>query len=425
MTASAVAAPGRREQADALVAREYELRKAEVLRTVRGRLAARGMRFDDSDLESFYNQAWHGVHLRLSEGGTVENPVGLLVTISERRAVDELRSLRPERRAAAGEADDRLVDPDLAGRLDDHTRLRRFVEGLRSDLSERERQAAALCYVQDFTRAEAAAALGVTPRRMEKIMDRVSKKVGALVRDIAQDEWCERRRSTIKAYSLGMLDASGERHRQAVEHLDDCSACRYRVLRWRGLAALVPPVPALPFLTGGGTGAGRRPRRPRSRQLAAGAGATAAVAAAAIAFAATGDRDAPEPVRPAAASAGTPAPTVTVAPADNEPRSTQQRSDVGEARLKAKRREAARRRAAAKRRQAQARRAAERRQAPAQRTPPQPSPPAASPSQPQPPSSPPPRSTPAAPVATATPPAATAPTEPPLDRDGAGEFELR
>ncbi|WP_028057772.1 sigma-70 family RNA polymerase sigma factor [Candidatus Solirubrobacter pratensis] len=243
------------QQADSVLARDYERLKPDILRTVRGKLASSGVRFDDADLDAFYNQAWHGVYAKLAEGERVENVNGLLVTIAQRRALDEFRALRLERRADSDALDGRRVDLDLAAQVDDHIRLRRFAEGMRERLSGRERQAAVLCYVQDYSRPEAARALGVKPRRMEKIMDRVSKKVGAFVGDIQRDEWCDARHSLIKAYALGLLDPEGERHALAAEHLDSCSACRREVLRMRGLAALTPP---LPLLTAGAaaTGAG-------------------------------------------------------------------------------------------------------------------------------------------------------------------------
>jgi DNA-directed RNA polymerase specialized sigma24 family protein len=399
MSAPAVASGAPTASADALLAREYERLKPDILRTLRGKLAARGIHFHESDLEAFYNQAWHGVYAKLAAGEAIDNRAGLLVTIAERRAVDELRSLRPERRAAAEELDGHAVDPDLAGRLDDHVRLKRFVEGLRGNLSERERKAAALCYVQDFTRTEAAEAIGVSPRRMEKIMDGVSKKVGAFVRDIAAGEWCESRRSLMKAYALGLLDVGGDRHRLAAEHLDDCSACRHRVLCWRGLAALTPPLPAVPLLVGGSSGgAARRLRRPTPRQAAVAAGAATALAAAALAASPFDDpTEQASPAQPAARStsggqSATPPPTA--AASSGKPASRRKASRPSERRAKRRSRPTTR---------------ATQTPRPAETPTPRPA------------------ATPAPPAATAipAPSPAPAPAEPPRDHDGAGEFELR
>ena len=67
-------------------------------------------------------------------------------------------------------------------------RLRQLFEGLRGRLDAREREAAALCYLQGLSRSEAAARMGVSEARMRKLMEGrgpgrpgVAGKVGALV----------------------------------------------------------------------------------------------------------------------------------------------------------------------------------------------------------------------------------------------------
>ncbi|MDA0139015.1 sigma-70 family RNA polymerase sigma factor, partial [Solirubrobacter deserti] len=305
----------RRQRADAIVAQDYERLKPEVLSTLRGKLAARGLRLDDADLEASYNQAWHGVYTRLAAGEPIANRAGLVITIAERRALDEVRALHPDRRAAVDDVELPMVEPDLAERLDDHVRLGQFVEGLRERLTVREQQAAALCYVHAYTRRDAARVLGVSPRRMEKLMDGVSKKLGDLLGEIERGEWCDRRESLIRAYALGLLDTGGERRRLAAQHLEDCSACRYRVLRMRGLAAVTPPAAAVVAARrGGGSGAAPGPRdRPRPARRARQAGLAAAPAGAVAVTAFAGVRlfdrppghSAPEPPG-AAVTSGTP-----------------------------------------------------------------------------------------------------------------------
>ncbi len=309
---STVAAPS---QADSVLARDYERLKPDILRTVRGKLAAGGVRFDDSDLDGFYNQAWHGVHTKLAEGERVENVNGLLVTITQRRALDEFRALRVESRADIEALQAQGIELDLAARVDDQVRLKHFIEGMRERLNRREREAAALCYVQDYSRPEAAQAMGVKPRRMEKIMDGVSKKVGAFVGDIERDEWCDARHSMIKAYALGLLDPEGERYALAAEHLDSCSACRRDVLRIRGIAALTPPIPLLfaalagASATGaGGAGAGHFLFHGGGTAAKAGAVAAAGTTAVAATFAVVALTGSSK--TPALPPAPTPTPTV-------------------------------------------------------------------------------------------------------------------
>jgi len=240
----------RRRRAERLLEREYHAQRDNVLRAVRGKLTREGIHLDDADLDAFYNQAWHGVYGQLLDGVHIENPPGLLVRVTYCRAVDEYRKLHVARRADGDEIAERGMDPDAAQRLDDEAKLQQFVEGLKDRLSPRECEAATLCYLLGFSRPEAAQRLGVEPKRMEKIMDVVSKKVGEFVRDIEAGAWCERRGSLMRAYALGVLDPDGERHVLARQHLGSCSGCRAYVRSLRGLGAVLPPV-GLPFGGGG------------------------------------------------------------------------------------------------------------------------------------------------------------------------------
>jgi DNA-directed RNA polymerase specialized sigma24 family protein len=241
----------RRRRADEVLNRDYVALRATVLRTVAGWLRRNSIFFDDADLEAHYNTAWQGYYNELLAGRTVEKPEAFLITIVRRRAIDDARRLQSRGRAVTYEvtADEVAAvgaDTDVAARLDDHTKLKHFMEGLKDRLGRRELEAAALCYIHGYSRPEAAKVLDVEPKRMEKIMDAVSKKVGAFVRDIEAGAWCEARRSLMNAYAFGVLDKEGSRHRQAVEHLEGCSPCRLYVRAAQGLAAIVPPV-ALPI----------------------------------------------------------------------------------------------------------------------------------------------------------------------------------
>ena len=89
--------------------------------------------------------------------------------------------------------------PGQRVRLDDRRRMTSLMEGMRERLSERECQAAALCYLHGYSRPEAAEALGVPPKRMEKLMDGVSQKLGGLAEEIDAGTWCENHASLMKA----------------------------------------------------------------------------------------------------------------------------------------------------------------------------------------------------------------------------------
>ncbi len=249
-----------REQAEQVLSREYEELRSGTIRALRGKLATSGGSFDDRDLDAFYNQAWHGLYLRLAEGEVVENHAGFLVNASYFRAIEELRRVRPERRADGVDLATVGIETDVDAQLDDHVQLTQFMEGMRDRLTERERQAATLCYIHGCTRPQTAQALGVSPKRMEKLMDGVSRKIGALVADIRDGSWCESRDSLMKAYAFGVLDPDGERWQLASAHLRECPGCRRYVRGLRGIGAIAPPIglplAAMALIGGGAAGSG-------------------------------------------------------------------------------------------------------------------------------------------------------------------------
>ncbi len=244
----------RRYRADRLLREEFEALRETVTTGVAARLRALATPLDARDLDACYAQAWHGLYAALLEGRQVVNPAGWLAVVTHRRAIDELRA-RGRVQPFAGEPTSSAHaqrEVDLAAALDDRRRLRSLFEALRARLSAREQQAATLCYLHGLSRAEAAACMGVSESRMRKLMDGagdgllgVAAKVAALTRTIAAGEWCEQQGSLMRGFAFGILDPDGERYQLALRHSEDCSACRSYVLSLRGLAAALPPLPAL------------------------------------------------------------------------------------------------------------------------------------------------------------------------------------
>jgi DNA-directed RNA polymerase specialized sigma24 family protein len=286
----------RRYRAERLLRREFEAMRARVLAGVRGRLRAAGAVLDVADLEACYAQAWHGLYTTMLDGEVeVANPEGWLALVTYRRAIDEhrsrlragpLASVGPRGSAGPGgygargarvpDLDACAPERDLAGELDDRARLRQLMEGLRGRLTPRERQAAALCYLQGLSRAQAAARMGIGEARMRKLMDGsragspgVAGKVGELLDTIRAGSYCAEQSSLMRGFAFGILDPDGERYALALAHQRECPACRAHVLSLRGLASVLPPLP-LPLALGAGVVAG------------AGAGATAGGAGAGV-----------------------------------------------------------------------------------------------------------------------------------------------
>jgi len=253
----------RRYRADRLLHEEFERLRERVLAAVDGRLRRCSVALDRSDLEAAYAQAWHGLHAAVLEGQSIVSPAAWLIVVAHRRALDEHRARKGATPTTFTDSTACFAARDLDDELEDRARVRALLEALRGRLSERERQAAALCYLQGLSRAEAAAQMGISRTRMQKLMDGgkglrgVAAKVGALVRAIADGEWCEEQGSLMRGLAFGMLDPRGDRYRLAHSHSEACPACRAYVLSLRGLAAVLPPAPALlhPLLAGGAAGA--------------------------------------------------------------------------------------------------------------------------------------------------------------------------
>jgi DNA-directed RNA polymerase specialized sigma24 family protein len=241
-----------RYRAERLLRKDFAGLRRKVLAIVRGQLRAKGMALDPADLEACYAMAWHGLYATVLEGKQVENPSAWLVLVTFRRAIDEHRAAGRAGVLGLGEigsypSSSGAARTDLASELDDRARLRHVFEALRSRLSARECEAAALCYLQGLSRAEAADRMGFSEARMRKLMEGagpgrpgVAGKVGELLETIKAGGWCEQQSSLMRAYAFGILEPDGERHALAVAHCRECPACRAHVASLRGLASVLP-----------------------------------------------------------------------------------------------------------------------------------------------------------------------------------------
>ncbi len=241
------------ERARATVERHYGELEDRVLRAVRRKLNARNIPFDDSDLREAYCLAWHGLYEQLRGDARIDSLTAMLVTITFRRAIDEYRHAHPHRPPARTVAAAQHDPLELDELVDDRLRLERLVAGLRERLDERERAAAALCLIHGYTRAEAAALLGLSVPGMKKLMDRVTLKIAGVVaaidaRGCGGPEWTR----LLRAHAFGQLAPDARDHPRVLAHLDACASCRRYVLCLRGLAAVAPPSLLPPPRGGGG-----------------------------------------------------------------------------------------------------------------------------------------------------------------------------
>lgn len=267
--------------ADEVIGAEYDSFKDEVTRTVAGKLGASKIRFADLDMDGFYNQAWYGLYTKLQDGQQIENRKGLLIQMTYRRAIDEYRTLHPDRQADPVVLETLGVDNPIEETIDQQQEFKHFVEGMRSELNQRELQAATLCYVYGMSRPEAAEQVGVRPKRMEKIMDEVSRKLRPVLASIKEGTWCEDRAVLINQFALGALDPESAEYREAIDHLEGCPGCRRHVMGTRGLTAVTIPSALMLFaLTGAAVGAGAAGAAAAGSSAAGGSSAGGGAAAA-------------------------------------------------------------------------------------------------------------------------------------------------
>ena len=265
----------RRYRAERMLRKEFEGLRGRVMGTVRGRLRASGVSLDASDLEACYAQAWQGLYA-CDAGGRGDRQSHRLARAGDVSPGDRGAPLAPAQLPDGGRRRAGSVPQDAwravwASPRGSATSRRssttgsgcaRCSRGCAGGSSERELQAAALCYLQGLSRAEAAARMGISERRMRKLMEGpgpgrpgVAGKVGELVETIRGGGWCEEQGSLMRGLAFGILDPAGERYRLAMAHKRECPACRAYVLSLRGLAAVLP-VPFLPGVLGAGALAG-------------------------------------------------------------------------------------------------------------------------------------------------------------------------
>jgi DNA-directed RNA polymerase specialized sigma24 family protein len=240
-----------RQEAEALADANYEALKEVVLRSVRSRLFARGVRLDRIDLEEAYNLAWHGVCQVISQGRRVGNLPGLLVDITGKRAIDIYRQRNEAMFADGADVEGHAVEIDLAERVDDREKIVGLVGRLKGRLSDVQRNAVTLCLLHGYTRPEAARMLGIEPAAFEKVMDRATKKISGVIaamdgRGCGGDEWAR----ALRSFALGVTGRDSPDYERVAEHLRECGSCERYVVGLRGLAAVLPPL-GLPLAPAG------------------------------------------------------------------------------------------------------------------------------------------------------------------------------
>ena len=200
------------------------------------------------DHEELYQEAWTELLELRARGGELTSVRGLLKTIAWRRARDRLRKMKPDSidpssPVLASQADtDPLPDEQAQVRLDAAV-LRQIIDRLEP------RQAAALKLRFDWhlDSREIQERLGVTPKRLEKIVTEAYKAVAAELGDDGDEPaWARKQRSLLLACEMGL--ASAAQRERAQRMVDQDATCRAMLREMRTTlrdVAVALPTPVL------------------------------------------------------------------------------------------------------------------------------------------------------------------------------------
>jgi RNA polymerase sigma factor (sigma-70 family) len=228
---------------------EYIEQRAVVLAMLRSEFA--GL----PDHEELYQEAWTEALEIQARGGQIVNLGGLLRTIAWRRARDRLRKHRPETLDPGSQLfhcqsdPDALPDEQVEVRID-AALIRQVVESLEP------RQAAAIKLRFDchLDAREIQRRLGVSPKRLEKIVTEAYQRVENCLRvnSTGTSEWRRHQRSLLLACETGLASARQRRQAGAMVREDPvCRAMLHEIRSALEQVAAVLPLP-LPLLAGHG-----------------------------------------------------------------------------------------------------------------------------------------------------------------------------
>ncbi len=223
---------------------ERETQYRELWPVVRAMLRGRYAGLDDH--EELYQEAWTELLEYEAGGREVQDVRALLKTIADRRARDRIRNYRPT-----------VVDPesatftqtaDVAPLPDEQTQVRLDAATIRhviDTLDEREAAALKLRYDLLLDAKEISRRLGITPKRLEKVMTSAYRQIAeALAADgDGHSAWSRRQRSLLLACETGF--ASARQRRQAEHMLATDPHCRAMLAQLR--VALRDVAAVLPF----------------------------------------------------------------------------------------------------------------------------------------------------------------------------------
>ena len=199
------------------------------------------------DHEEVYQEAWTETLEIRARGETVANTAGLLRTIAWRRARDRARksvpdSLDPSSYVFELQQDDASPPEEQAQLRLDAAAIRQIIDSL----EPRHAAVLKLRFDDHLDAAEIQRRLGVSPKRLEKLVTEAYKRVQAQLGLDASGEspWARRQRSLLLVCEMGM--ASAKQRARAQKMVDEDPVCRAMLREMRSTleaVAVVLPAP--------------------------------------------------------------------------------------------------------------------------------------------------------------------------------------
>lgn len=200
------------------------------------------------DLEELYQEAWTELLELRARGDRLKSVRGLLKTIAWRRARDRLRKMKPDTLDPMSPA--LTLETDTEPLPDEQAQIRLDAVVLRQIIDRLDpRQAAVLKLRFDWQldSREIQERLGVSPKRLEKIVTEAYKNVAAeFATNGRESAWSRKQRSLLLACEMGL--ASSAQRARAQRMVDEDATCRAMLREIRSTlrdVAAALPVPVL------------------------------------------------------------------------------------------------------------------------------------------------------------------------------------
>ena len=214
---------------------EGDAHRRDVIRNLRARFRPPP---SEATLDDAYQEAWVALLQFRRAGQEPDNVGGWLFRVAERHVIGEFR------RACRGSITplddlDAVSSCDLVEDVHERWNRRLTKDCLERHLDPVERQVLILTYGAGWSRARVAEELGMSPKRLQKLLDGRDERCGLRnrmephLRALIDGRLCETYESLIAASQLGWFSPGTRRDMDARAHLRACPRCRVASARVR------------------------------------------------------------------------------------------------------------------------------------------------------------------------------------------------